>query len=303
MTDLFFEVQNTKLRNLHMRNIIIQSRIHIDSLQTSENHINFLLCNYLEDYKFEHLKLSYYSVIFLLKGKIEIRTPQRANKIVLSNQFYMVGKNTIAKGTVEKGSEILIMQFDHISYDAIRVRLQNLRNQLTSKTYTFRPLNANRQMSIYIEQLKDILINQIDCQHYTQGKVNELFLILQLYYNSDDFFTFCHPLISHASSFKEMILQYYLKTNNLKELQQYTGMSTSTFNRRFKAEFNDSAYQWLLKQKAGQIKLRLMNESTTLSDIIREFGFHSHSHLQKYCKTHFNMNPSELKKALRHNEE
>lgn len=76
-------------------------------------------------------------------------------------------------------------------------------------------------------------------------------------------------------------------------------MSASTFNRKFKAEFNDSAYQWLLKQKAEQIKMRLMNESTTLSDIIREFGFHSHSHLQKYCKTHFNMNPSELKKRLR----
>lgn len=285
-----------------MRNILIENRIHINSLQTSENHINFILFNYLEDYKFEHLKLNYYTVIFLLKGKIQILDPHQTYKTVVSNQFYLVGKNTITKGTVAKGSEVLVMQFDHISYDAIKVRLQNLRNQLTAKTYTFRPLDTNRQMSIYIEQLKDILINQIDCQHYTQGKVNELFLILLLYYTSDDFFTFCHPLISHASPFKEMILQYYLKTNSLKELQQYTGLSTSTFNRRFKAEFNDSAYQWLLKQKAGQIKLRLMNESITLSDIIREFGFHSHSHLQKYCKTHFNMNPSELKKILRHNE-
>lgn len=286
-----------------MRKIVIQNKIHVDSLQTAENHLNFLLCNYLEDYKFEHLKLNYYTVIFLLKGKIQILNPHRSNKIVLSNQFYMVGKNTVVKGTVEKGSEILIMQFDHISYDAIKVKLQQLRNQLITKTYAFRPLQFNPQMHIYIEQLKDILNHQIDCQHYTQGKVNELFLILQLYYTSDDFFTFCHPLISNASSFREMILKYYLKTNSLRELQQYTGMSTSTFNRKFKAEFNDSAYQWLLKQKASQIKTRLMNESTTLSDIIREFGFHSHSHLQKYCKTHFNMNPSELKKVLRRNEE
>lgn len=282
-----------------MRNIVFQNRIHINSLQTSENHIKFTLCNYLEDYKFEHLKLNYYTVIFLLKGKIQIYNANRGNKTVLSNQFYLVGKNTVAKGTVSKDSEVLIMQFDNISYDPIKVKFQNFRTQLTSKIYTFYPLDANRQMRIYIEQLKDILVNQIDCQHYTQGKVNELFLILLLYYTSDDFFTFCHPLISHASPFKEMILQYYLKTNSLKELQQFTGLSSSTFNRRFKAEFNDSAYQWLLKQKAGQIKLRLMNESITLSDIIREFGFHSHSHLQKYCKTHFNMNPSELKKTLR----
>ncbi|MGL6179658.1 MAG: helix-turn-helix domain-containing protein [Tannerellaceae bacterium] len=286
-----------------MRNIVIQKKIHINSLQTSENYINFILCDYIDDYKFEHIKLNYYTVIFLLKGKMQIHYVNKTSEEVHANQFYLVGKNTVSKGVVKKGSEILIMQFDHISYDAIKVRLQNLRNQLTTKGYTFRPLEANRQMRIYIEQLKDILINQIDCQHYTQGKVNELFLILQLYYTPDDLFTFCHPLISHASTFKETILQHYLKAKSLKELQQHTGMSASTFNRKFKAEFNDSAYQWLLKQKAGQIKLRLMNESTTLSDIIREFGFHSHSHLQKYCKAHFHMNPSELKKLLRCNDE
>ena len=284
-----------------MRNIIIENKIHINALHSSENMINFMLCNYIDDYKFEFLKLNYYTVIFLLKGKIQIYNANRGNKTVLPNQFYLVGKNTVAKGIVSKDSEVLIMQFDHISYDPIKVKFQNFRNQLTSKSYTFYPLDANRQILIYIEQLKDILVNRIDCQHYIQGKVNELFLILQLFYTTDELFTFCYPLITHASSFKEMILQYSLKTNSLKELQQYTGLSTSTFNRKFKAEFNDSAYQWLLKQKAGQIKLRLMNEAITLSDIIREFGFHSHSHLQKYCKTHFNMNPSELKKTLRHN--
>ncbi|HAC22360.1 MAG TPA: hypothetical protein DCF91_09755 [Porphyromonadaceae bacterium] len=282
-----------------MKNIILENKIHINAQQSSENMINFMLCNYKDNYKFEHLKLNYYTVIFLLKGKIQIYNANRGNKTVLSNQFYLVGKNTVAKGTVSKDSEVLIMQFDHISYDPIKVKFQNFRNQLTSKNYTLCPLDANRQIRIYIEQLKDILVNQIDCQHYIQGKVNELFLILQLFYTTDELFTFCYPLITNASSFKEMILQYSLKTNSLKELQQYTGLSTSTFNRKFKAEFNDSAYQWLLKQKAGQIKLRLMNESITLSDIIREFGFHSHSHLQKYCKTHFNMNPSELKKTLR----
>lgn len=282
-----------------MRNIIKENKIYTNHLQAEGNELNFILCRYLNDYTFEHIKLDFYNVIILLKGKIEIHNRNRKYKEVMPNQFYLVGKNAVLKGCVSKGSEILLIQFGHISHENIKIKLQNLRQQISLKTYAFRPLIANKQILLYIEQLKDLLHHKIKCPHYALGKVNELFHILEQYYTADDFITFCYPMITHSSSFKELILQNYLTTNSLKDLQECTGMSASTFNRKFKAEFNDSAYQWLLKQKAEQIKMRLMNESTTLSDIIREFGFHSHSHLQKYCKTHFNMNPSELKKRLR----
>lgn len=50
-------------------------------------------------------------------------------------------------------------------------------------------------------------------------------------------------------SFKAAVLLHVDRVNNREELAQAMGMSITDLARKFKVEFGESVYSWLLKQK------------------------------------------------------
>ena len=70
-------------------------------------------------------------------------------------------------------------------------------------------------------------------------------------------------------------------------------MSRSTFLRRFKSEFNDTAHDWMLKQTCQRIVGEIACPETTIKDLMAKFGFDSHSGFNRFCKANFHCTPSE----------
>ena len=90
-----------------------------------------------------------------------------------------------------------------------------------------------------------------------------------------------------------------VNSESREELARVMGMSVPDMARKFKEEFGESVYSWLLKQKNARILAMLSYPSVTIKDVIYEFKFSSPASFNKYCKTHFGCPPRVLAERIK----
>lgn len=71
---------------------------------------------------------------------------------------------------------------------------------------------------------------------------------------------------------------------DVKEFAVQANMSLSTFNRRFKETFNDTAKNWLLLRKQEFVKHDITLSNLTFNEIAEKYSFSSTSYLVTFCK-------------------
>lgn len=86
-------------------------------------------------------------------------------------------------------------------------------------------------------------------------------------------------------------------TNNisLEKFAELSGRSLSTFNRDFRKIFKSSPHKWIKQKRLELAKKLLINTSKKVSDVYLEVGFEDLAHFSRSFKSHFGLNPSEIK--------
>lgn len=139
----------------------------------------------------------------------------------------------------------------------------------------------------------------VNCKHLHSIKEKELFIILRTSYSKQEIVNLFHEIIGTNMSFKAAVLLHVDRVNNREELAQAMGMSITDLARKFKVEFGESVYSWLLKQKNKKIIYRLAQPGASVKEIVYEFGFSSAASFNKYCKKNFGNSPRELVRQLK----
>ena len=109
---------------------------------------------------------------------------------------------------------------------------------------------------------------------------------------------FFSPILNKTVNFKDFVIANYQKVKTVEDLSVLFGCSLRSFNRKFKEHFDDSPYNWILKQRAKHIKAQLLTPDIEFSEIIKEFKFSSASHFSTYCKKQFGITPREIRKSV-----
>ena len=112
----------------------------------------------------------------------------------------------------------------------------------------------------------------------------ELFLLFRGFYRKEELAYLFHPIVGKSLDFRSLILENYLKVDQVDGLAKIAGMGRTNFNNKFKEEFGISPHQWLLKQKAKHVRL---------------YKFNSATHFTRFCKQQFGCTPSELLRQLK----
>lgn len=107
----------------------------------------------------------------------------------------------------------------------------------------------------------------LNCIHYHQIKREELFMYLRAGYTKEELAMFFSPVIGKDLDFKDFVLSHYKQIFDVKEFAEKANMSQSTFNRRFKESFNDTALQWLLARKSESILNDIVKSDLTFAEI------------------------------------
>lgn len=102
------------------------------------------------------------------------------------------------------------------------------------------------------------------------------------------------PLLHARDNFEEFVRANYHRAQGVTELAQLAGMGLSTFKRKFAQVFGTSVYQWMMKQKAMGIREQIGRGNGDIQDLMARFGFHYHSHFNRFCHMYLGAAPSRL---------
>lgn len=160
----------------------------------------------------------------------------------------------------------------------------------------FKGLPIKPRVREFLYSVKNYLDDGITCPYLYKAKQRELSIMLRAYYSPKELATFFLPTVQTTHEFEQFVMVNYLQMKGVKEFVDLSGMNFHTFNRKFKAHFNESPYQWLIKQKAKHIYHELVATGKNLAAIAKEFHFADASHFNRFCKSTLGASPSQIRK-------
>ena len=233
-------------------------------------------------------------LLFVLDGECIINCNQFRNHLFQAGTIILLPKKAMITIKVSAGTRLLSLSFNIPLNMCDKFILQSLIDICENMDYNFQPLSIRYPLPPYLEIVTYCLSNKMDCGHFHTLLEQELFFLLRGFYLKEELALLFYPIISAKISFKDFIINNYLKVNSVNELISLSNMGKSNFYSKFKEAFGISAKQWMLKQRDMHIINKVASSETTIVELMDEFKFESQTHFTNYCKQHFNCTPKEL---------
>jgi AraC-like DNA-binding protein/mannose-6-phosphate isomerase-like protein (cupin superfamily) len=236
-------------------------------------------------------------LMFILEGEINISYHEFKNHLCKAGEMVFIPQNAVASLEAFSETKCLLMSFNnHISLHSI-MEWNELR-EYTNERSVFHKLDIRSPLNEVIDSIIYYLNNNVAGSGLSEVKQKEIFLILKVFYTKQELARFLKPLLKQDSDFKAQVISNYREARNIEDLAEKCNLSVRVFTRRFKSQFNDSPYRWMLRQRAKQIKVLLADKRIPMHSIVKDFGFSSPAHFTTYCKKQFGCTPSNFRNTL-----
>ncbi len=250
----------------------------------------------IEEQKAHINTLTHNAIFFQLDGEIEITWDRHKEVLIRPGDIFFLprGANVSACIVGEK-IEYIAARLEH-DLDTKKSFKELLRsdNTTTLESYTFKPLPIKKQMKLFVESLKNYIIDGVSSPHFQNIKLIELYIIFKRYYSKCDCVNFFYPILKQSSQFKTFILDNYKTTTSIDDLVQLSNMSCSTFDRKFKEAFGTTPLKWIDAQTYMLIMRMASEPNVAIKDIMYEVGIVNPSQFTHLCKRLCGVTPSEL---------
>lgn len=239
-------------------------------------------------------------ITFILKGKcwlslndFNAKEIQEGSIMLLPSgtDFIAVAKEDITAVSFRIGGKLQLCD---------RFPVEQLSGYEVELDSSFNPLVMNDKMIDYIYNLKSCIKSGLNCYHYLELKIKELFFLLRGYYSKTELAAFFFPLLGKDLNFSEYVLNNHYKVKTVQELASLSCYSLSAFNKRFKSTFGVSPYRWMKTQKAKRIYHEINGTEKTFSDISESYAFSSLSQFSDFCKANFGFPPGKIRSGVLH---
>lgn len=237
-------------------------------------------------------------LFFIMEGEIKIRYNEFKYKEFKAGDMVFLPKSADVHGEAINKCSFIVLIYDAPVKLCDKVTLNSIVASKQDVQYEFRSLPMCQTLNSYLALLKTYLSEGINCRHLHEIKQKELFLILRTHYSKDDLAQFFYPMLGDSLDFRSKVMAYYPEARTAKELAGLCLYSEGHFSELFIAEFSETPYKWMQKQKAKHIIGRMANSDVSLKELADEFNFTSPSHFNSYCKTHFGDSPARVRRKL-----
>lgn len=236
-------------------------------------------------------------LLFLLEGEMEVIYGNLNPRIIHDGHMILLSSLTNCVCRTVTPVRLMLLVLDKWNYGCDNYAFQNLAPIYSLIKYDFQALDIRTPLDAYLELLQVYLKENIIAKGFYDEKMKEFFILLRAYYDAEELTMLFYPLLGKNMNFRKMVQDNYAKVKNASEYAELCGFSLGVFQRKFKDVFGETVYQWMQRQKAEQIKHRLMITNVNLKELSDEFGFASAAHFNKFCKIWFGMTPSELRQT------
>ncbi|MDR0536962.1 MAG: helix-turn-helix transcriptional regulator [Tannerellaceae bacterium] len=236
-------------------------------------------------------------LLFIIDGEMNISYNEFKNHLCRAGEMVFIPQDALTRIEAFTDIKYLSMSFNnHIAiYD--EVELHELR-EFEQERAIFHKLDIRTPLTEVIESIVFYQEHKISNTPLNEVKEKEIFLVLKVFYAKQELARFLKPLINPDADFKTLVINSYQGSRNVEELAKRCNLSVRVFTRKFKSQFNDSPYRWILRQRGKQIKALLADKRIPMQTIVNDFGFSSPAHFTTYCKKQFGATPSAFRNAL-----
>lgn len=240
-------------------------------------------------------RVNTYTLVFLMEGEALASCNEFTNIRLNGGEIALWPMNSSCSWESLTDTFAIIMESDNQLLDCDKKALREHAHMWLNAVPEFKGLPIRPRVAEYLETVKDYLQDGITCPHMHSIKQRELSVLFRAYYTPEEVSQFFMPIVRNTQAFEFFVMDNYLKAKGVKEFVDLSGMNLSTFNRKFKAHFNESPYQWLIKQKSKHILYELTTTDKSISEIAKEFHFADASHFNRYCKSMFGNSPTKIR--------
>lgn len=242
--------------------------------------------------------LDFTLLVFLYEGEVEINYGIDGKLNLKAGNIFLLPKNLEIKirATGPK-SRALLCKFTTDIKMCSMYSLRQLEKYIPeSHEKRIYCLSFDDRIKAFVDLLVMSISDGLNCTHYHQIKREELFMYLRAGYTREELAMFFSPVIGKNIDFKDFVLSHYKQIYDVKEFAEKANMSQSTFNRRFKESFNDTALHWLLARKSESILNDIIKSDLTFAEISEKYRFSTPSYFVAFCKKYYGKTAAELRK-------
>lgn len=242
--------------------------------------------------------LDFTLLVFLYRGDVEITYGIDSKLHLKGGNVFLLPKNLEIKVTSSDGGASALMckftcDIKMCSMYSLKQLEKFLPENLDNRMFC---LPFDDRIRAFVNLTVMSLPAGLNCTHYHQIKREELFMYLRAGYTKEELAMFFSPILGKDLDFKDFVLTHYKQIFDVKEFAEKANMSQSTFNRRFKESFNDTALKWLLARKSESILNDIVKSDLTFAEISEKYRFSSPSYFVTFCKKHYGKTAAELRR-------
>ena len=241
----------------------------------------------------------YNHLLFLLEGRINVTFNEFSPQAMREGEFVLFPISADVLCRAVSDCRVMFFSFETLpnSFN-MACRSYALKRHVPAAQAAFTTLPFIPPLDDFFNLLLVFLRDGLNKLVMHQIKGEELFILLLSFYKMEDIYPFFHPVVGAFPHFRVKVMRSYRAVSSAREFAKLLGMESKTFYRQFKAEFDESPYQWLLNQKARHVHFSLSASGQTLDDIRKEHGFKFSAHFSRFCKEQFHCTPLQLRKQL-----
>lgn len=236
-------------------------------------------------------------LVFIMGGNVLVTIGKCIEKSISCGNMFLVPAGGSCYIRATSHSVIMRCSFGNEMALCNKVTLSRLAHYATmvNQEQTFVVLPITEILFRELQLIKDVMDKQILCIHYMKLKMETIFLELRCLYGRDELSALFAPILGKDYDFKTKVLMTYLQAANARELAGLLNMSSSNFNRKFRDTFDISVGKWLRDRKKERIYSDILMTDTPISEIAFKYSF-TVNHLIAFCKKHFGLTPTEMRK-------
>lgn len=236
-------------------------------------------------------------LVILISGNIKISYGINQYLEPELESMFLLPKNFSITYTANEDSVLLLCTLSTELKLCSRYSIEQLVSHIPSDAVAscIYSLPLDSRIRSYSKLLVEALQEGLGCMHFHLLKRDELLLYLRAGYSKEKLARFFYPILGGNIEFKDFVLAHYVEVSDVKELAALANMSLSTFNRRFKETFNETAQKWLLKRKSERLLRDIVMSELSFSEIAFKYKFSSAAYLATFCKKNFGDTPYALR--------
>jgi AraC-like DNA-binding protein len=253
----------------------------------------------MEGEKYHSEYENYNQLFFLLKGRLVIYSSETLGKVVNAGELFFLPISAVMSCETLSPCNFIVFFFDQLVNPCERNYVRELSPICAQNTFTFQTITIRSPLQRFIRDMLSHLKQFENNQEYQYIKYEESLYLFRTIYSREEMAALFHPIVGHSAHFRKFILENFLKVRNINELVKLSGLKRKTFDRQFYSEFEDTPYQWVLRQKSKHVRYALSETNDQMQDIMRKYGFTIPPHFTRFCKDYFHCAPMELRRRLR----